>query len=93
MKYTDMSLEVIEAIEEKFKNDEEILVDCFMYLLNTVNDNKLSFKISTALEKMDRCPYCGTKFEVMQYREYHPEVDAYEDMADMYCPNCDIAIK
>lgn len=86
----DMSFEILEAIEDKFKDDEEILVDCLTYLANFKDKTIIEYKASNVLEKMNRCPHCGTKYEVMYYREYHPEVDAYEDMADMYCPNCDI---
>lgn len=92
--FPNMSIEVLEAVEEKFKNDEEILIDCLVYLAHLGDEitqvNGVEYKAMDALQRMERCPHCGTKYEVMYYKEYHPEVDAYEDMADMYCPNCDI---
>lgn len=88
--FPNMSYEVLEAVEDKFKDDEEVLADCLVYLAHLEDKTAIEYKAMDALQAMGRCPDCGGKYEVMYYKEYHPEVDAYEDMADMYCPNCDV---
>ena len=74
----NMRNEVLEALEEYYKNDIEILVDCLRYL-----------KEDDKLYDLGYCAECGAKLIVCHYREYHPEVDAYENMSDLCCPNCD----
>lgn len=73
----------IELIKEKCSNEEEY-VDCLLDLKATVD------VVSDELDRMGRCRNCGTKLEIMTYREYHSEVDAFEPMSDIYCPECDI---
>lgn len=74
----NMRNEVLEALEEYYKNDIEILVDCLRYLKE---DDKVF--------DLGYCTECGAKLIEYHYREYHSEVDAYENMSDLCCPNCD----
>lgn len=87
-----MASEVIEAIQEFFKTDEEIQVDCLRYL-GRLGNAQLSFTCDQIIEDMGRCPDCGEEYQYMNYREYHPETTppSWEDMVEQYCPNCDIS--
>ena len=78
MNRPNMRNEVLEALEEYYKNDIEILVDCLRYL-----------KEDDKVDNLGYCTECGAKLTEYHYREYHPEVDAYENMIDLCCPNCD----
>lgn len=74
----NMRYEVLEALQSYYKDNEDILVDCLLYLDE-----------SDELYNMGYCPNCGTKLEEFHYREYHPEVDAYEEFCELCCPQCD----
>lgn len=89
---SSMASEVIEAICEHFKDDEEIQVDCLRYL-GAIGNARLSFCCDQAIEEMNRCSFCGEKYKYMNYRGYHPETTppSWEDMVEQYCPNCDIS--
>lgn len=81
----------IELIKEKCSNEEEY-VDCLLDILH-LNAFDLKATVDAAsdeLDRMGRCKNCGTKLEIMTYREYHSEVDAFEPMSDIYCPECDM---
>lgn len=78
MKRPNMRYEVLEALREYYKDDDEILVDCLRYL----NED-------TEVLEMGYCPNCGVKLITISYREYHPEVDAYEELGEIVCPECD----
>ena len=94
--YPNMSPEIIEAILNHFKNDEDIIVDCLLYLSNLrdnkINCEKLSYSSMSELEKMNRCMICGNELQIYKYEEPHPELDGcpMEIMSEPYCPNCDI---
>lgn len=78
MKRPNMRYEILEALEEFYKNDEEILVDC----LRALGEDDRVFK-------MGYCPNCGAKLISVSYREYHSEVDAYEILSETVCPECE----
>ena len=78
MNKPNMRYEVLDALTEFYKNDTEVLIDCLRYLGE--NDE---------VYQMGYCPDCGTKLISVSYREYHSEVDAYETIYDITCPNCD----
>lgn len=83
----DMRLEIIEAVTEYYKEDEDILTGCLAYLSNVP-----FFGVYTddELESRGRCKSCGTKLIEYTYQEYHSEVDAYEDRCELVCPECDL---
>lgn len=77
--------ELYDALKEYYKDDEDILVDCLLYL----SDMGVS-SADDRLSDMGRCLNCGNKLEFCWHREYHSEINAYEDICDVYCPSCDI---
>lgn len=78
MNRPNMRIEVLEALKEYYKDNEEILIDCLRYL---EEDNEVF--------EMGYCSECGTKLIEFHYKEYHSEVDAYENLCELCCPNCD----
>lgn len=78
MERPNMHYEILEALEEFYKNDEEILIDCLRYL---GEDDEVF--------QRGYCTNCGAKLISVSYKEYHPEVDAYEILYDIACPVCD----
>lgn len=88
---TDMHDEVIEAVLEYYKDDEETAVDCLIYL-SSLKCLPLAVHAEVAIDSMGRCPVCGCKLERYTHRELHTELDepCYETLTEVYCPNCDI---
>lgn len=87
-----MDNEVIEAICEYYKDDEDTAADCLVYLMS-LKCLPLAFASATTLENMNRCPDCGCKLQSYTHQVYHPEVDEppfYETLTEVYCPNCDM---
>ena len=78
MKRPNMRYEILDALEEFYKNDEEVLVDC----LRALEEDDRVFE-------MGYCPNCGAKLISVNYREYHSEVDDWEELAELVCPECD----
>lgn len=85
--------EIIEAITNYYKDNEDIAADCLLYLKNHSNNHYMSDFINKTLNEMDRCIDCGTKLEICYYKEWHPEIGVFENLADIYCPHCDISHK
>lgn len=84
--------EIIDALEEYFKDEEDILSDCLMYLNSCVLVNDDIKKIKDTLYNHERCNFCGTKLAIYHYKEPHDIGDGhtyYEVLTDEYCPNCD----
>ena len=90
---TDMHDEVVEAVVEHYKgDDEDIAADCLLYLAS-LKCLPLAIHSQIALDDMGRCTTCGCKLETYTHKEYHGEVDEppyYETVTETYCPNCDI---
>lgn len=88
---TDMHNEVVEAVVEYYKDDDDIEADCLVYL-SSLKCLPLTYTADTALESMGRCSVCGCKLERYVHRELHTELDepCYETLTEVYCPNCDI---
>lgn len=90
-----MRFEIIEAIEEYYKDDEELLIDCLVYLSNIdMNDKEyrhLSYLAQDRLEDMEVCSCCGAKLEPYTYEEHHTELFGcpIEYITELRCPNCD----
>ena len=84
--------EVIEAVEEYYKNDEDMIAYCLSYLRKFSNEND-EFMLAEELRRMGRCPLCGGKLKEFTYKEYHSEIEGdnkFEIMHDVYCPECGI---
>ena len=89
---TEMHDEVIEAVCEYYKNDQDTTADCLLYLA-TLKCLPLAVHAQIALDSMGRCTTCGLKLESYTHLVYHPEVDEppqYEPVTEIYCPRCDI---
>lgn len=89
---TEMHDEVIEAICEYYKDDEDMAADCLLYLA-TLKCLPLAVHAQIALDSMGRCPTCGSKLESYTHQVYHSEVDEplqHETVTEIYCPRCDI---
>lgn len=88
----NMCDEIIDAILETYKDDEEIAVDCLLYLA-AMKTLPMGYVVYRKLEKMGRCTQCGTKLQEYTYIEQHDELDEppiREVITDLYCPQCDI---
>lgn len=88
----EMHDEVIEAVCECYKNDEDMAADCLLYLA-TLKCLPLAVHAQVQLDAMGRCTTCGSKLESYTHQVYHPEVDEppqYETVTEIYCPRCDI---
>lgn len=90
--YPHMIHEVMDAIEEYYKKDEDVMVDCMLYLKDATEMAGDSRIVERWFEEHNRCPTCGEPLAIHHYKEPHTEcgVGVYEDMAIPYCPNCDI---
>lgn len=89
---TEMHNEVIEAVLGYYKDDEDMMTDCLLYL-SSLKCWPLAVHATVALDNMNRCPTCGCKRQSYTHQEYHSEVDEppfYETVTDWYCPQCDI---
>lgn len=89
---TDMCNEVVEAVLGYYDSNQDIVVDCLLYLAS-LKDMRLAYAATRELEAMERCPECGSKLESYTHQVYHPEVDEppqYETVTEIYCPQCDI---
>lgn len=89
---TEMHNEVIEAVLEYYKDDEDAAADCLVYLAS-LKCLPLAMRATLELESMNRCYDCGCKLQSCTYQEYHTEVDEppfYKTVTDWYCPQCDI---
>ena len=78
MERPNMRYEILEALKEYYKDNINVLIDCLSYL-----------KEDDEITDMGYCSECGAKLITISYREYHPEVDAYETLYDIACPVCD----
>ena len=87
----EMHHEVIEAVCEYYKDDEDALADCLVYL-SSLKCLSLAVHAQVQLDAMGRCAVCGCKLERYTHRELHTELDepCYETLTEIYCPNCDI---
>ena len=87
--YTDAPEAIMEAITEYYKDDPDVVADCLVYL-RIYGGSHMGRKAKDKIEDMNRCIDCGTPLEIMYYKDWHPEVGTFEEMADIYCPCCDI---
>ena len=90
-----MGEEVIEAIHNTFVDNPDVEVDCYLFL-NSLHSHPtlvyaLGVRAEEQLREMNRCPKCGAPLQIQHYKEPHTEFvpTAYEEMTDIYCPNCD----
>ena len=85
---TDMHDEVVEAVLGYYDSNQDLAVDCLLYLAS-LKDMRLAYAATRELEAMTRCPECGSKLESYTHLVYHPEVDeppCYEPVTEVYCP-------
>lgn len=83
----NMSYEIIEAIEAYYKNDEDMIADCMLWLLyGTDRANVWQWLVDH-----DRCDVCGSKLKQRAYKEPHNEIGngVYETLYEWYCPECE----
>lgn len=88
---TDRSAEVIEAVHLQYEDDPAFEADCMVFLANCGADYELRQYAEDRLKEMGRCIHCGEMLQTYHFREYHEETMDYEDMYELYCPDCDIA--
>lgn len=84
--------EIIEAIKEYYKHDEDMIAYCLSHLYKFSNGYD-ECMLADELREMGRCPQCGGKLKEFTYKEYHSEIEGdnkFEIMYDAYCPECDI---
>ena len=82
-----MEYEIIDAIESYYKGDIEIQKDIVMWLKKFSK----SAVLDDWLETNGFCPNCGSELDVIEVKEYHPEVD-FDNTEYLYfktCPKCD----
>ena len=86
-----MILEVLEAIAEYFKDDPEIVTDCYLYLASSLSDAREQDRARTAIEQMGRCPKCGLELVPYKWDERHSELEESpkEHFCNYLCPECD----
>ena len=85
---------IIDALEIFHGDDEEQFADDLVYLAHIRKHDLFYFENRAArkLLDMDRCPYCGARYEHREYYELHDELEGKprEKMIATYCPNgCD----
>lgn len=88
-----MKYDIIKAVTEYYKNDEDIMADCLIYLKNTTPMDFGLLCVDRLLSK-HRCVNCGCKMIEHTYQEYHPEIEGdirFETMRELVCPNCDFS--
>lgn len=89
MVHLDYASEIVAAITHCYADNEDMMSGCLAQLANT-NDKSLIFMAVDVLKRKNRCPKCGAKMLTTFNREYHSEVDDYEEYLDGYCPECDL---
>lgn len=96
MRQPNMSPELVEAVQEHFKDEPDIQADIFLYLSNLIKNEdmvcRLRGEAQYQLNEMGRCDKCGEPLVTGYYNEPHPELDGcpMEPMSTTYCPNCDV---
>ena len=88
---SNMLPEILEAVEDKFASYSDVLVDCLVFLNNSLN-GKESNTIRDKLYKMNKCPYCGGDLSRIITKEVHTELTEcpIEYFEEPYCPNCEV---
>lgn len=89
--------EIIDAINEYFKDDEVIKADCLLFLahIDKIDKDVITRMGGMAfgeLEKMDRCVECGEKLVECEYKVTHWGIDGnpVEKHSITLCPNCEM---
>lgn len=97
MKIPTMYPEIIDAINEYFKNDEAIRADCLLFLAHIDKIDKdviarMGGICFCELENMRRCVECGEKLVDYQYKVTHWGIDGnpVETCSISLCPNCEM---
>lgn len=85
-----MLSEILEGINDYFEKDEDILVDCLIFLKNNLSNKVNKVYIYDVLDKLNRCRSCGTEKMFYEWKETHTELESnnIEYHSYDYCPNC-----
>lgn len=85
----NMSYEIIEAIESYYKDDEDMIADCMLWLANAPWKGMSPFW--EWLNDNSRCDRCGSELKQRAYKEPHNEIGngVYETLYEWYCPECE----
>lgn len=81
-------LDIMDAIEARYKGDTNTIAGIYAFLESNLPNN-LTMPLSSWFDEHSRCCGCGAKLVIKPRKEYHVEADAYEQMYDAICPNCD----
>ncbi len=81
--------EIVELIVDAFNDDKQMVIDMLFYLYKTTTDDAMKLSIIDFMNEENTCIECGSEMITYEYKEYHSEVDAYEDMTVNLCPYCD----
>lgn len=86
-----MIYDIVEAIEYKYGNDIDTVVEILMDLKENIDNQKYEYYIEEELESLGYCSDCGTKLEIIETQEVHTELDGnpIEYLYEPKCPNCD----
>jgi hypothetical protein len=87
--------EVFDALTDaKLENSEEYTKDMLFWLYHNLPDSDETFNLRSYIEEWfvnhNWCIKCGQKLKYYEYKEYHYEVNADEEMGEYYCPDCDL---
>ena len=88
-----MIYEIVEAVKEYYKDEEEVVVDCLNFLGYYIPSEKGGDYCHNEVEEMGYCPVCGNKLQTQTIRSVHFELDGnpIEYSSELFCPQCDIA--
>lgn len=89
--------EIVDAINEYFKDDEAIKADCLLFLahIDKIDKDVITRMGGTCfceLENMGRCVECGEELVDYQYKVTHWGIDGnpVETCSIKLCPNCEM---
>lgn len=85
-----MKYEILEALVEFYKEEQDVLVDCLLWLKDNVEDDNMSLAVDKVLTENHLCIQCGGKMEYTEYKEIHEELefDNIETLGMEICSVC-----
>jgi len=81
--------EIVDLIVDTFKDDRTLVKNMLKYLYDTTTDDSMMASITNFFNAENICITCGSDMIYYPYREYHSEIEAYEDTGSYICPLCD----
>jgi hypothetical protein len=80
--------------DKKLDNDEEHTKDILFWIYHNIKETDDTFNLRSYIESWfitnNWCLRCGQKLKYYEYKEYHYEVNDWEEVGDYYCPDCDL---